>query len=122
MLLNVIYEMSILYAMLFGVIMILLSVGYKIEMPGLIERSVRRQNIEFLHNRTQFSTEYFQFMKKLVISSSTSFHNVSQQHLSKVRPILFSYSIHTLPWGTSVQWCGGCTVLLWRCNQYIWGY
>lgn len=36
-------------------------------MPVAIERSVRRQNIKFMHNRNQFSLEYFQFMKKLIM-------------------------------------------------------
>lgn len=34
-------------------------------MPAAIERSVRRQNIKFMHNRNQFSVEYFQFIRKL---------------------------------------------------------
>lgn len=38
-----------------------------VKMPVAIERSVRRQNIKFMHNRNQFSLEYFQFMKKLII-------------------------------------------------------
>ncbi|CAL1289008.1 unnamed protein product [Larinioides sclopetarius] len=38
-----------------------------IKMPVAIERSVRRQNIRFMHNRNQFSLEYFQFMKKLIM-------------------------------------------------------
>ncbi|GFU01705.1 probable ubiquitin carboxyl-terminal hydrolase FAF-X [Nephila pilipes] len=38
-----------------------------IKMPVAIERSVRRQNIRFMHNRNQFSVEYFQFMKKLIM-------------------------------------------------------
>lgn len=35
------------------------------KMPPAIERSVRRQNIKFMHNRNQFSCEYFQFIRKL---------------------------------------------------------
>ncbi|XP_035221479.1 probable ubiquitin carboxyl-terminal hydrolase FAF-X isoform X2 [Stegodyphus dumicola] len=38
-----------------------------VKMPAAIERSVRRQNIKFMHNRNQFSLEYFQFMKKLIL-------------------------------------------------------
>ncbi|XP_076338950.1 ubiquitin carboxyl-terminal hydrolase 9X-like isoform X1 [Tachypleus tridentatus] len=37
-----------------------------IRMPLAIEQSVRRQNTKFMHNRNQFSSEYFQFMKKLI--------------------------------------------------------
>lgn len=40
---------------------------YAVKMPVAIERSVRRQNIKFMHNRNQFSLEYFQFMKKLIM-------------------------------------------------------
>ena len=35
-------------------------------MPLAVQRSVRKQNIKFLHNRIHFSPEYFLFMKKLV--------------------------------------------------------
>uniref|UniRef100_T1IZS4 ubiquitinyl hydrolase 1 n=1 Tax=Strigamia maritima TaxID=126957 RepID=T1IZS4_STRMM len=37
-----------------------------VKMPLAIERSVRKQNVKFMHNRNQFSLEYFQFMKKLI--------------------------------------------------------
>ncbi|XP_014223439.1 probable ubiquitin carboxyl-terminal hydrolase FAF-X isoform X1 [Trichogramma pretiosum] len=36
------------------------------KMPPAIEYSVRKQNIKFMHNRNQFNTEYFTFIKKLV--------------------------------------------------------
>lgn len=39
-------------------------------MPLAIEHSVRKQNIKFMHNRNQFSAEYFQFIKKLVSCNS----------------------------------------------------
>ncbi|XP_071440611.1 ubiquitin carboxyl-terminal hydrolase 9X isoform X2 [Hetaerina americana] len=35
------------------------------KMPPAIERSVRKQNIKFMHNRNQFAAEYFQFIRKL---------------------------------------------------------
>ena len=35
-------------------------------MPKPIERSILKQNVKFLHNRNQFSTEYFSFMRKLI--------------------------------------------------------
>ncbi|XP_059479532.1 probable ubiquitin carboxyl-terminal hydrolase FAF-X isoform X3 [Neocloeon triangulifer] len=41
-----------------------------LKMPQAIERSVRRQNIQFMHNRNQFCTEYFQFMRKLITCNS----------------------------------------------------
>lgn len=36
------------------------------KMPTPIENSIRKQNIKFLHHRSQFSVEYFTFIKKLV--------------------------------------------------------
>ena len=33
-------------------------------MSPAIERSVRKQNVQFMHNRMQYSLEYFQFVKK----------------------------------------------------------
>jgi len=38
----------------------------QIKMPGTIDRCVRKQNILFMHNKNQFSMEYFQFMRKLI--------------------------------------------------------
>lgn len=51
------------------------------KIPGVIEQEVRKQNMEFLHNRIQFSNEYFDFIRKLVtvninldsVSTSTMF-------------------------------------------------
>lgn len=39
----------------------------QIKMPSAIERCVRRQNIMFMHEKSQFCPEYFQFMKKLLM-------------------------------------------------------
>ncbi|PSN47507.1 putative ubiquitin carboxyl-terminal hydrolase FAF-X [Blattella germanica] len=47
------------------------------KMPPAIERSVRKQNIKFMHNRNQFSAEYFQFIRKLVSCNSPP---VNRQH------------------------------------------
>lgn len=35
-------------------------------MPAIIEKNVLKQNVEFMHIRSHFSPEYFQFIKKLV--------------------------------------------------------
>lgn len=40
----------------------------KLVMPASIERSVRRENIQFLHAKTQFSEEFFQFIRKLTLA------------------------------------------------------
>lgn len=57
-------------------------------MPLVVQRSVRKQNIKFLHNRIHFSPEYFHFMKRIVQSNVqvivTSFQ---QPHGDKVLPI-----------------------------------
>lgn len=39
-------------------------------MPEPIEKSVRIQNIRFLHSRSIFTTEFFTFIRKLVLSSA----------------------------------------------------
>lgn len=49
-------------------------------MPPAIEYSVRKQNIKFMHNRNQFSAEYFQFIKKLV---SCNPNNITRQNLNE---------------------------------------
>lgn len=38
-------------------------------MPLSVQRSVRKQNIKFLHNRILFSPEYFLFIRRLVHSN-----------------------------------------------------
>ncbi|MPC41137.1 putative ubiquitin carboxyl-terminal hydrolase FAF-X [Portunus trituberculatus] len=40
-----------------------------IKMPCAIDRSVVRQNVRFMHSRSQFSPEYFQFLKKLIMTN-----------------------------------------------------
>ena len=40
------------------------------KMPGAIECSVRKQNVQFMHSRMQYSLEYFQFIKKLLTCNS----------------------------------------------------
>uniref|UniRef100_A0A8C9SFP8 ubiquitinyl hydrolase 1 n=1 Tax=Scleropages formosus TaxID=113540 RepID=A0A8C9SFP8_SCLFO len=43
---------------------------HQIKMPAAIECSVRKQNVQFMHNRMQYSLEYFQFIKKLLTCNS----------------------------------------------------
>jgi len=45
------------------------TVTEKLNMPVEIKRSVRKENIQFLHAKTQFSEEFFQFIKKLTLAS-----------------------------------------------------
>lgn len=62
------------------------------KMPQAIEYSVRKQNIKFMHNRNQFSAEYFQFIKKLVSSDN---HNINRQYLNE-KPVSFLPRINLL--------------------------
>lgn len=48
-------------------------------MPLSVQRSVRKQNIKFLHNRILFSQEFFTFIKRLVQSNVHQLANLSQQ-------------------------------------------
>ncbi|KAL1140578.1 hypothetical protein AAG570_000508 [Ranatra chinensis] len=52
------------------------------KMPVAIERSVRRQNISFMHTRNQFSAEYFNFIRRLAtcnIPPPSRQHNADKQ-------------------------------------------
>lgn len=63
-------------------------------MPEPIERSVMKQNIKFMHNRNQFSQEYFHFMKRLSIcntpgQSQYPFESLSvSEKYEKIRKLL----------------------------------
>lgn len=62
------------------------------KMPPAIEYSVRKQNIKFMHNRNQFSAEYFQFIRKLV---SCNPHTVNRLTMNE-RLVSFSSRIYLL--------------------------
>ena len=51
----------------------------KLKMPVAMERSVVRQNVRFMHSRSQFSLEYFQFIKKLLVAN----HDLLQRPLQE---------------------------------------
>ncbi|XP_051998079.1 probable ubiquitin carboxyl-terminal hydrolase FAF-X isoform X3 [Xyrauchen texanus] len=52
------------------------------KMPSAIERSVRKQNVQFMHNRMQYSLEYFQFIRKLLTCNSVYLNSPpGQDHL-----------------------------------------
>lgn len=56
-------------------------------MPLTVQRSVRKQNIKFLHNRIHFSPEYFHFMKRIVQSNVQVIVTFfQQQHTDKTLP------------------------------------
>lgn len=52
-------------------------------MPLPVQRSVRKQNMKFLHNRIHFSPEYFHFIKRLVQSNVQVIVNFFQQQGEK---------------------------------------
>lgn len=49
------------------------------QMPAVIKRAVRKQNVHFLHNRIQYSMEFFQFMRKLVAANATLENSVCKR-------------------------------------------
>lgn len=57
---------------------------HQIKMPSAIERSVRKQNVQFMHNRMQYSLEYFQFIKKLLTCNSVYLNPPPGQYVSVV--------------------------------------
>jgi hypothetical protein len=48
-------------------------------MPLPVQRSVRKQNIKFLHNKILFSIECFSFIKRLVQSNVQQLLHIIQQ-------------------------------------------
>ncbi|XP_045395018.1 probable ubiquitin carboxyl-terminal hydrolase FAF-X isoform X1 [Lemur catta] len=55
---------------------------HRVIMSPAIERSVRKQNVQFMHNRMQYSLEYFQFVKKLLTCNSVYLNPApGQDHL-----------------------------------------
>lgn len=53
-------------------------------MPPSIERSVRTQNIKFLHARSLFSVEFFAFIRNLVISGSIQPRTAAEKLVSNL--------------------------------------
>jgi len=58
-----------------------------IKMPSCIKRSVQQQNIRFLHTRSQYTEEYFKFIRNIatinapnVVASSNDLQQVSKQN------------------------------------------
>ena len=68
-----------------------------VKMPKSIERCVRKQNIMFMHEGTQFSAEYFQFMKRLLTCNQIYTHTSSSQD-KLVSNLVHTtlYTLHTL--------------------------
>lgn len=77
-----------------------------IKMPSAIDRSVVRQNVRFMHSRSQFSPEYFQFLKKLIMTNHQFVLQPPQDRVAEAEEIamlsgqlcskfLFSVGLHT---------------------------
>ena len=53
-----------------------------IKMPQAIDKCVRKQNIMFMHEKTQFCPEYFQFMKRLLTCNQIYTHSQQDKLVS----------------------------------------
>ncbi|KAK9879630.1 hypothetical protein WA026_006696 [Henosepilachna vigintioctopunctata] len=89
----------------------------RLKMPVAIENSIRKQNIKFLHHRSQFSLEYFQFIKKIATNiahlgprSNLAISNeLEQQYLLSLQLVsnfLFHTGWHTKKnlRGPAIEW------------------
>lgn len=90
-----------------------------LKMPIAIENSIRKQNIKFLHHRSQFTLEYFSFIKKLAThcvpinirhNQNPSNEVLEHQHLLGVQLVsnfLFHTGWHTKKnlRGPAMDWC-----------------
>ncbi|XP_064082430.1 probable ubiquitin carboxyl-terminal hydrolase FAF-X isoform X2 [Macrobrachium nipponense] len=88
-----------------------------VKMPSAIERSVVRQNVRFMHSRSQFSPEYFQFLKKLIMTNHPFVIQTPQDRVADCEHIamistqlcskfLFSVGLHTKKTlrGPAMEW------------------
>ena len=55
-----------------------------IKMPQAINKCVRKQNIMFMHEKTQFCPEYFQFMKRLLTCNQIYTHSQQDKLVSRL--------------------------------------
>ncbi|XP_061580204.1 probable ubiquitin carboxyl-terminal hydrolase FAF-X isoform X1 [Cololabis saira] len=103
------------------------SKPHQVKMPTVIECSVRKQNVQFMHNRMQYSLEYFQFIKKLLTCNSVYLNPPpGQDHLlpeaeeiamisaQLAARFLFSTGFHTkkVVRGPASDWYDGLCILL----------
>ncbi|KTF96885.1 hypothetical protein cypCar_00000747, partial [Cyprinus carpio] len=103
------------------------SKPHQVKMPSAIERSVRKQNVQFMHNRMQYSLEYFQFIRKLLTCNSVYLNSPpGQDHLlpeaeemamisiQLAARFLFSTGFHTkkIVRGPASDWYDALCILL----------
>ncbi len=97
------------------------------KMPAAIQRRVRRQNIQFMHSRMQYSIEYFQFIRKLVTCNAALFNipqgqdqlgpdaeELAMISIQLASRSLFSVGFHTKKTlrGPATEWYDALYVLL----------
>lgn len=86
-------------------------------MPAAIRNSIRKQNVKFLHHRSQFTAEYFTFIRKLVSATapagprSNQPANSEAEQLSMLTTQLASKFLFHTGWhtkktlrGSAVEW------------------
>ncbi|EDO35056.1 predicted protein [Nematostella vectensis] len=106
-----------------------------LKMPPSIERAVRKQNVHFLHNRTQYSPEYFQFMRKLVTANaglenavslrkSAGMEELAMISIKLVSRFLFTTGFHTKKTvrGPANEWYDAVAALLRQSSAVRWWF
>ncbi|XP_016322836.1 ubiquitin carboxyl-terminal hydrolase 9X [Sinocyclocheilus anshuiensis] len=103
------------------------SKPHQVKMPSAIERGVRKQNVQFMHNRMQYSLEYFQFIRKLLTCNGVYLNSPpGQDHLlpeaeemamisiQLAARFLFSTGFHTkkIVRGPASDWYDALCILL----------
>jgi len=107
------------------------------KMPAPIERCVRRKNIQFMHNKTLFSLEFFQFMKKLIACNgpfiqqtpnqqttteppSTDSEDLAMISIQLASKFLFSIGFHTKKTlrGSATEWYDALRIHL-QCSRSV---
>jgi len=64
-----------------------------VKMPAPIERCVRKQNVLYLHNRNQFSAEYFRFMRRLLMCNISHGQMTADDKLVGVAVVAVNHSV-----------------------------
>lgn len=72
-----------------------IDVDRNCQMPEVIKRAVCKQNVHFLHNRIQYSVEFFQFMRKLVAANASLENTSDMEQLSLISIQLVSKFLFT---------------------------
>ena len=90
-----------------------------VKMPAPIERCVRKQNVLYLHNRNQFSAEYFRFMRRLLLCNIPHAQQAADEKL-----VSFMLALMTVLYrNQSFCQCtfGGVTVACWTDDREVAG-